>query len=123
MQENGLEELWKFIGGQKIDYANIRHTDIKELRSKLGAKVLKELPRLSPRTTSEYDIPVHDHSQVEILLRSPIAVGESINGIQADFPIWGGDDFVDIIRRNIQYSQYLNPEFYCKAILHVLNKS
>ncbi|MNL56780.1 hypothetical protein D3C87_1802980 [compost metagenome] len=61
--------------------------------------------------------------EVHLLLHAPIAVAESINDIQHEYPIWAGDDFRDTLRRNIQYSQYVNPAFYKKVILHALNNN
>ena len=57
-----------------------------------------------------------------LLINSPIAVAESILGINTNYPIWGGDDFREKIRRNIQYSQYLTPDFYNHIIFtHLKN--
>jgi len=123
MQEIGLPELLQFINGASIQNENIRYSDIYELRAQLGERVLKELPNASPRITKEYNIPIKEHLPVKLLLRSAIAVAESINDTQKEHPIWAGDEFRDTIRRNIQYSQYLNPEFYKRVILHTLKMS
>jgi len=123
MQEIGLPELLQFINGGSIQRERIMYSDIRDLRSTLGERVLKELPRLSPKITKNYNISIIDHYPVKLLLRSPIAVAESIKNIQQEYPIWAGDDFKDGIRRNIQYSQYLNPDFYNKTIIHVLKEN
>jgi hypothetical protein len=120
MQENGFKNILKFISGENIKKEHILNSDIRELRSQLGERVLKELPRMTPKITQEYNISINDHYLVKLLLRAPIAVAESINDTQKEYPIWAGDDHRDSIRRNIQYSQYLNPEFYNKVILHAL---
>lgn len=123
MQENGMDELFKFISGANIEKETILHSNIRELRAKLGERVLKELPYATPKIVQEYHIPIKDHLPVKLLLRAPIAVAESINDIQKEYPIWAGDDHRESIRRNIQYSQYLNPEFYNRTILHTLKDS
>ena len=123
MQEIGLPELLQYINGGSIEVNNIMHGDIRDLRSSLGERVLREMPFGSPKISKEYHIPIKDHKPVKLLLRAPIAVAESISGIQRGYSIWGGDDFIETLRRNIQYSQYLNPEFYNRTILHVLKMS
>jgi hypothetical protein len=120
MQENGFDEIFKFISSGVIQKEVISQSDIRELRAKLGGRVLKELPYATPKITNEYHIPINDHRPVKLLLRAPIAVAESIKDIQKEYPIWAGDDHRESIRRNIQYSQYLNPEFYKRTILHAL---
>jgi len=116
MQEIGLTSILNDNNTSR----NIHNSDIRELRRQLGARVLNELPINSPWITKTYNIPINDNKQVRLLLQAPIAVAESINGIETDFPIWGGNESRDKIRRNIQYSQYLNPEFYNNIILQVL---
>lgn len=123
MQENGLDELLKFISGSPFAKENILYTDIRDLRSELRERVLNELPNMTPKITSEYNIPINDHLPVKLLLRAPIAAAESVINTPNQYPIWGGDDHREVIRRNIQYSQYLNREFYNKTILHVLKNN
>lgn len=120
MQENEFNDILKFIMGENIQNPNIMYSDIRELRAQLGERVLKELPQLTPKITNDYNITIDDHIPVKLLLKSPIAVAESISNIQNELSLWGGNDLRESIRRNIQYSQYLNPEFYNKTILHVL---
>jgi hypothetical protein len=120
MSGNGFDDILKFITGVGFNTKNIQNSDITNVRSQLGQRVLKELPFHSPKITNEYNISITDHSPVKLLLKSPIAVAESINDTQKEYPIWAGNDFKDAIRRNIQYSQYLNPEFYNRVILHAL---
>jgi len=123
MQQNEFNDILKFIMGENIQNPNIMYSDIRELRAQLGERVLKELPQLTPKITNDYNITIDDHIPVKLLLKSPIAVAESISNIQNELSLWGGNDFRENIRRNIQYSQYLNPEFYTKTILHVLKNT
>ena len=120
MQEIGIPELLQYINGGSIEVDSIMNSDIRDLRASLGERVLKELPYGSPKISKEYHIPIKEHKPVKLLLRSPIAVAESISDTNEAYSIWGGDEFRETIRRNIQYSQYLNPEFYNRTILHAL---
>lgn len=123
MQEIGLQELLQFINGGTVQTENIMYSDIRDLRSSLGERVLNELPYRSPKVSKEYHIPIKEHKPVKLLLRAPLAVAESISDSNGEYSIWGGDEFIDSLRRNIQYSQYLNPEFYNRTILHALKMS
>ena len=120
MRENGFDDILKFIMGENIKKENILYSDIREVRALLGERVLKELPRMTPKITKEYNISIKEHLPVKLLLRAPIAVAESINDTPNAYPIWAGDDHRESIRRNIQYSQYLNSEFYSRVILQAL---
>lgn len=123
MENNELQSLFRIMSGSGFDTEPILQSHIRDLRSQLGIRVLNELPRNSPKITSDYNIQIEDHNQVRLLIQSPIAVAESINNIQKEYPIWAGNETREVIRRNIQYSQYLKPEFYNKTILHVLTRS
>lgn len=120
MNENGFDDILKIINGENIKKENILYSDIREVRALLGERVLKELPRMTPKITKEYNISIKDHLPVKLLLKAPIAVAESINDTPNAYPIWAGDDHRESIRRNIQYSQYLNSEFYSRVILQAL---
>ena len=120
MRENGFDDILKFIMGENIKKENILYSDIREVRALLGERVLKELPRMTAKMTKEYNISINEHLPVKLLLRAPIAVAESINDTPNAYPIWAGDDHRESIRRNIQYSQYLNSEFYSRVILQAL---
>lgn len=120
MRENGFDDILKFIMGENIKKENILYSDIREVRALLGERVLKELPRMTPKITKEYNISINEHLPVKLLLRAPIAVAESINDTPNAYPIWAGDDHRESIRRNIQYSQYLNSEFYSRVISQAL---
>ena len=56
-------------------------------------------------------------------MQAPIAVAESICNNQKEYTIWGGNEKTEEIRRNIQYAQYIGPDFYNKMILHVLQNA
>lgn len=119
-QVSGMQEIFQYINDNSINIDPIQYSDIRELRSKLGERVLGELPTCSPIINGNGNINIDQHIPVRLLLQSPIAVAESINGTQTEYPIWAGDEQREAIRRNIQYSQYLNPEFYNKVILNTL---
>jgi hypothetical protein len=123
MGENGLQKVFKFICGLTIEPESILQRNIIDLRSQLGVRVLNELPYNSPKISDNYHIQIEDHKAVRLLLQAPIAVAESIANAQNKYTIWGGDEKREVIRRNIQYSHYLKPDFYNKIILHVLKRS
>ena len=117
---NNLEQIPHFLNDTKPNVSPVLNPNIIEVRSKLNSKVLNGLPRSIPRVNEYYKIPKDGHQNIFLLINSPIAVAESILGINTNYPIWGGDDFREKIRRNIQYSQYLTPDFYNHIILHTL---
>lgn len=123
LYENNLCEVLQYINTGRLKTEMVSHVQIQELRSKLGERVLSELPYVSPNITSEYNIPIAAHKQVSLLIKAPIFVAESIKGIKQKYSIWDTNETADSIRRNIQYSQYLNKEFYKKTILYVLNNN
>lgn len=123
-QHNNLHEMSNYLfGGSASSKIRIDHTRITELRQSLGRKVLSELPKANPRITNNYGVPIDQHRAVRLLLSAPIAVAESISEVDTEYPIWGQHAALDTIRRNIQYSQSLNPEFYLDTILHVLQRN
>lgn len=122
MQENNLINLARYISDNLIEKNKIYNQDIIEIRAELGEHVLSILPKDLPKISKDYNIPIQEHPQIKLLLHSPIAVAEAINDTQHDFSIWDDSVFGETLRRNIQYSQYLNPNFYNKVILHVLQK-
>ena len=117
MDNNGLQSLFRIMSDPNLKTEPVLQ------RSQLGTRVLNELPYNSPKISKDYNIQIDDHNQVRLLIQSPIAVAESINNIQQEFPIWAGNEKRDVIRRNIQYSQYLKPDFYNKTLLHALTRS
>ena len=99
------------------------NTEVHKLRQSLSARVLDELPEISPKIMHEFKelLPVtSDNFRVKILLKSPLAVALSIAGY--DEKIWNIDEHSETIRRNIQYSQRISPDWYGKAILFCLNR-
>lgn len=121
MNQNGLQDLCRFMTEEVKPNVNISKIDIRDFRAELGERVLKELPYRSPFITKNYGFCMEENARIRLLLQSPIAVAESILGIDTH-SIWGGDEKREDVRRNIQYSQYLNPSFFNKMILNVLNK-
>lgn len=122
LDENNLKAIFPYLSNDGIKGAQpVLHPDINSLRMHLGEKVLNQLPKLEPRIKDHYSIPINGHKKVSLLINSAISVAESIAGVQ-EYSIWGGNDNQQLIRRNIQYSQYLTPKFYLKVILHVLEK-
>lgn len=123
MCENDLSQLIQYVNNQKIAAQKVYNPFVNEIRAGLGERVLKELPEMKPNVTHYYDIPKNDYGNFFLLIKAPIAVAESIKNVQEEFPIWGGNDFREQIRRNIQYAQYLSPEFYNRIILQVLSQN
>jgi len=94
---------------------------INDLRSSFGERVLKELPRRYPQIPEQYQqvIPVNDsNSSVEILLRSPLIAALSITGLSDN--LWAEDN--EFKRRNIKYSQQLDPDWYAEALNYSVTK-
>lgn len=94
---------------------------INQLRGSLGIKVLTELPEKCPKVPEIYKaiIPVSkDTAAIKILLKSPLSVALSIGGKSEG--LWGPEN--ENIRRNVKYSQQLDPEWYGEAINYALSK-
>jgi hypothetical protein len=108
------------------------NTEIQKLRQYLGEKVLNELPydnnctvelKECPTISDEFIgiFPVtKDNYLIKILLKVPIAVALSISG--KDEFIWHDSEKDERIRRNIQYCQWIAPDWYGKSILYCLNQ-
>lgn len=122
-KNNQLNFLSKYVINGAKEPVFIGNQEVNNFRGSLGKKVLNELPSNCPRVLGNYGIRIGHHRPVKLLLQSPIAVAESILGLERECPIWGGGEIRERIRRNIQYSQYLDPGFYSKVIAHVINKS
>jgi len=101
------------------------NTTIYDLRSELGEKILRMLPKLSPIIHKEHrDLMTfkQEWKPVALLINAPLAVALSITG--RDKRIWNykkakGDE----VRRNIQYVSWLNPVWYSSAIVHFIAKT
>ena len=110
---NDLMDISLFIQGETIGpFENIGNQDLQLLRQSLGQRVLNELPTQSPYIETDKTRLIQEHQPVRLLIQSPIAIAESIKGVDTKKSIWGGDKFTEEIRRNIQYSQYIAPDFY-----------
>ncbi|MBD0824421.1 hypothetical protein [Aestuariibaculum marinum] len=118
--ENDLCEVLQFLNSGKIEASSVSHMQIDSLRSKLGQRVLKELPRICPEIYNDYRIPLKQHKEVSLLIKAAVCVAESIKEIEQDYSIWSANERANSERRNIQYCQYLDKDFYKKTILHVL---
>ena len=117
-----LNELFRLIQNLKIgNVERLLNPDIQDLRSKLGNRVLKELPgRDIPRIIEDYRVPGVD-SNVKMLIKSCIAAGESILAVNNDNPLFGIK--TEAIRQNIQCTRYLIPQYYKRILLQVINQA
>ena len=117
----GLPKLTAFLSNGLIDgVERVTNQIINEERSKLGQRVLNELPKFIPHCTSYYGIRFDNHEIIKLLLRSPMAAAESITD-KEEKSIWLNDPtFVAILRRNIQYAQYIAPGLYTQVLYHTL---
>jgi hypothetical protein len=118
-----LPELYNYLNTKKIIITNrVGNSEIINLRSQLGARILNELPRETPTTNHSYNVPIENHIHVSLLLRTPIAVSESIAGRQAPLNFWVSSPQANKIRRNMQYAQFLNFTFYKALLYQTLNQ-
>lgn len=118
--EFDLGFLANYVLNKQIPNKTILWEDLRQLRQVLGPRVLEELPTNSPRISKNYNINITENINIRVLIQSPIAVGESIIKKDEENSIWGGNEKRETIRRNIQYAEYLSPNFYRKTIQHVL---
>lgn len=118
---NNFDELFRSIGGGRLERVQVLKSDIQTARGQLGPRVLGELPHHAPHITQGYGISIDDDGPTKLLCKAPIAVAESISN-RHEKSLWGGNDFTDTLRRNIQYIQYLSPNLYKNIILHVLTR-
>jgi hypothetical protein len=108
-------------GSMKYPFPINTPENLNKLRSSLGEKVLKELPKICPRIPESYKyiLPINEaNSIIKILIKAPLAVALSIAG--KDNTMWKLE--AENIRRNIKYSQELNPQWYSEAICYCLSK-
>jgi hypothetical protein len=122
-----LSRILDFVNETKIQVETVLQSDIMELRSKLGEKVLNELPKHYAYNESNYGLPIERNESIRLILQASIAVAESIMLDDNKHSIWGGDERREEIRRNIQYCQYLDNQFpkyglYNRIILQVLKQ-
>ncbi|MCK4664934.1 MAG: hypothetical protein KAT68_18835 [Bacteroidales bacterium] len=120
-----FEKIADFILSNRTFFFNrfVLNEEIRILRQSLGEKVLNELPIICPKIPEEYKpiLPVtYDTRLVKILLKAPLAVALLITGKNES--IWNDNEQTETIRRNIQYCQWIAPDWYGKAILYCLNQ-
>jgi hypothetical protein len=99
------------------------NAEIINLRQSLGERVLNELPQDCPQIFEIFKpiLPVNYNTRlIKILLKTPLAIALSITG--KDESIWGKGENYDIIRRNMQYCQWIAPEWYGKAVSYCLSR-
>ncbi|MEJ7778683.1 MAG: hypothetical protein WKF68_03755 [Daejeonella sp.] len=120
-QESNLKELARYVACGEMEKAiRVSNPIIMEARSRLGSRVLNELPFHAPHTTKKYNIPFDKNEMVKLLLCAPIAVAESIMNT-AERSIWAESESADKLRRNIQYAQFVVPDLYSKVLYHCLS--
>lgn len=123
LRENFNSLVVDLIQGKNLilDQEKLRNNDLTQFRSKLGHKVLKELPKIYPSITKEYGIPFENHEPIRFLLTAPISVAESIKGVtNSKFSLWGKGKEVELMRKYIQYAQYLDSTFYNRVLSQIL---
>lgn len=112
------------INGENYSFNNFfLNGEINNMRQTLGEKVLNELPQICPKIPEKYKpiLPVtYDTRLVKILLKAPLAVVLTMTGLFEK--IWDDNEQEETIRRNIQYCQWIAPDWYGKAILYCLNQ-
>lgn len=116
-----LEVLFDYVFDRGIRTEPITNMLIMNLRQQLGIDVINALPQLSPDIRQNYNFPNLDRIIVKLLIKSPIAIAESIY-YPEDMAIWSNDERVQKIKRNIQYARYLAPEFYAKVLYRMLTQ-
>lgn len=112
-----------------LNYINNPQINVKPLSNAilqnhgLGERVLNELPKNLPFCNSLYAIPIEKHNRIEFLLKSAVAVAESMKG--NDDPnrnLWGYGVGNTKMRRYVQYAQTVQPELYEHVVIHVLKQ-
>ncbi|MRI62728.1 hypothetical protein EDM00_01765 [Ornithobacterium rhinotracheale] len=121
LDENDLKNLFDFFNDKSLSASIISNADLMNLRQRLGESVLNEIPKSLPKITNTYNIPIKNHRSIFLLFNSAIAAAESIIGINDKFPIFGRER--DNIRRNIQYTRDLTPQFYKRILIYVLSEN
>ena len=131
MVEKGTEKIFVFKEISEYVQTNkvpnfkfsVLNVEINDLRRSLGEKALNELPDLAPSIPDQFKsiIPVDKTNWiVKVLLKVPVSVALSIS--EEDTSLWeDGENWAEI-RRNIQFVQWLTPQWYGLAILHSLNR-
>jgi hypothetical protein len=120
---HGLQSLKQYvINGTKPNLINgvISNSDLSEVRSSLGTRVLKELPRDTFDCKSNYGIPVDHHKQISILIHAGITVAEELSNTNLN--LFGNTSEQAAMRRDIQYCKQIAPDFFERVIIQTLNR-
>lgn len=136
-----LEALIPHLNKIDINKSTVDNSKLGSIRSCLGERTENELPKNIPFTNSEYKIPIQNHPNINFLIKSAIAVAESMMGNDhPDMNLWGYTSNNARIRRGVQYAHSLsrqtqeryrektnstvtNNSFFTDTILHVLSHS
>jgi hypothetical protein len=136
-----FEALLPYVYDTDFNKTNIDNFKLGRISSCLGERTAKELPKNIPFTNSEYRIPIQNHGNINFLIKSAIAVAESIIGNDhPDMNLWGYTSSNARIRRGVQYAHSLsqqtkeryrektnsigtNNNFFSDIIIHVLSHS
>jgi len=97
-------------------------SQIQNLRMALGERILNEIPVECPKVNDVNKNILRvttDNARVKILLKTPVAVAQSILHKETD--IWNNTHLGDTVRRNMKYAYELNPEWFSRALLYSLN--
>lgn len=119
----GLDSLKQFIiHGAKpnMNGGVINNADLTSIRSSLGTRVLKELPRNNFDCKGSYGIPKNNHKQIAILIDAGISVAEEIGGKALN--LFGNSEEQAAMRRNIQYCKQIAPNFFERVLIQTLNR-
>lgn len=119
----GLTSLKQFIiNGTRPQMKEgvINNADLSSVRSSLGTRVLKELPKNNFDCKDSYGIPRDNHKQIAILIDAGISVAEEISGTYLN--LFGNSNEQAAMRRNIQYCKQIAPDFFERVIIQTLNR-
>ena len=99
---HGLQSLKQYvINGTKPKLINgvISNSNLSEVRSSLGTRVLKELPRDTFDCKSNYGIQVDHHKQISIVIHAGITAEELSS---SNLNLFGNTSEQAAMRRNIR---------------------
>lgn len=121
LEESDMIEIMHYFSDLQVTSVTILNPDITNVRMQLGERVLKEMPIRIPHTTQTYNLTIERNNPVKLILYSGIAIAEGIKGVNQK-SLWDNSDLAEELRKNVQYVQFLVPDFYKKLILHVLSR-
>ena len=123
----------KFLNFDKNDWKFNLHlnSEINSMRARLGENIINELPTKYPwiKEDRKAIMPFPDEvPKLKIMARSPIAIGlTKCDVYSGDLPL--NENKLDLwnlnnhgVRRNIIYSQQIDPIWYDIAITYTINK-